>query len=199
MSATHAGSGSFMYALALVEAIEAEAPDTGTAKAQLEGVEGALQSFADAWEQNSTFRSYFLSTDVTREQKDAAMDKLVDDRFPKLLGNFLRILLQRRRLALVDEIAFAFHKIVDERLGRKPLTITTAVPVPESDFRGWVKIVQDRVGAGAVVDHVVKPEILAGAIIRMGDHVADGSARRRLADLNQQIIDQGTQYYALQS
>jgi len=199
MATAHADSGSTMYALALVEAIEAAAGDVATCKIELETAESALQSFADAWDDDHIFRSYFLSTDVSRADKAAAVDKLVADRFPKLLGNFLRILQQRRRLPLLEEIAFAFHKIVDERLGRVPLTITTAVPVPESDFQNWVTQIQSTVGSGAVVEHVVKPEIIAGCIIRMGDRIADGSARRRLADLNKQIIERGTQYYALQS
>lgn len=199
MASAHASAGSKMYALALAEAIEAEAADVATGKALLADVEGALESFAEAWEQDPVLRSYFLSTDVSGEQKRAGMDKLVAERFPTLLGNFLRLLQRRRRLTLLPEIAFAFKGIVDERLGRVPLTITTAVPVPESDFRAWVKTVQDTVGAGAVVDHVVKPEIIAGCIIRMGDRVSDSSARRRLNDLKKQIIERGTQHYALQS
>ena len=199
MATAHASAGSEMYALALAEAIEAEAADPATGKAVLADVEGALESFAAAWEQDPILRSYFLSTDVTGEQKRAGMDKLVADRVPPLLGNFLRILQRRRRLTILPEIAFAFGGIVDERLGRVPLTITTAVPVPESDFREWVKAIQKTVGAGAVVDHVVKPDIIAGCIIRMGDKVADGSARRRLADLHKKIIERGTQHYALQS
>ena len=199
MATTHADSGSTMYALALVEAIEAAASDSASGHADLEAAEGALQSVADAWASDHIFRSYFLSTDVTRADKEEAMDKLVADRFPLLVGNFLRILLQRRRLPLLEQIAFALHAIVNERLGRVPLTITTAVPVPEDDFQSWVDEIQKVVGSGAVVEHVVKPEIIAGCIIRMGDHVADGSARRRLADLNKQIIERGTQHYALQS
>jgi len=199
MATSHAQTGSTMYARALAEAVEAEGADPATGKALLEGVESTLESFADAWASDSVLRSYFLSTEVSRAEKQAGMDKLVVDRFPILLGNFLRILLSRRRLELLPEIAFSFRKIVDERLGRVPLTITTAVPVPEIDFREWVKAIQKSVGAGAVVDHVVRPEIIAGCIIRMGDRVADGSARRRLAELHKKIIARGKQHYALQS
>ena len=79
------------------------------------------------------------------------------------------------------------------------MSITTAVPVPESDFREWVRMAQERVGSGAVVEHIVRPEIIAGCIIRMGDEIADVSARRRLADLKKKIIQRGKQHYALQS
>jgi len=199
MATNHADTGSKIYALALAEAVEAEGLDAAAGRALLAGTEGALAGFAQAWESQRVLRAYFLSTDVSRTQKQAALSKLVDERFPKLFGNFLRILLSRRRLTLLPEISFAFRGIVDERLGRLPLTLTTAVPVPETDFRAWVKTIQDTVGAGTVVDHVVRPQIIAGCIIRMGDQVADGSARRRLAELEKKIIERGTRQYALQS
>jgi F-type H+-transporting ATPase subunit delta len=199
MATTHAESGSIRYALALVEAVEAAASDPAAGKAELETAEAALEGLAAAWEEDGVLRSYFLSTNVSRADKNAAMSKLVADRFSPLLGNFLRLLQQRRRLPLLPEIAFAFRDLVDERLGRLPLTITTAVPVPEQEFQAWVAELRKLVGTGAVIEHVVKPEIIAGCIIRMGDHVADGSARRRLADLQKKIIERGTQHHALQS
>lgn len=199
MATTHAQAGSIMYARALAEAVEASGEDPAAGKGLLADVESLLESFARAWEEGRVLRSYFLSTNVSRADQGAGMEKIVEGRFPKLLGNFLRQLQRRRRLPLISEIAFAFRGIVDERLGRVPLTITTAVPVPEGDFRNWVKITQDRVGAGAVVNHVVRPEIIAGCIIRMGDDLVDASARRRLADLNKKIIERGKQHYALQS
>ncbi len=194
MSSTHASPGSTGYARALAEAVEAEG-----GKGLLQDVGSVLAAIHDAWEGDRTLRSYFLATEISRAQKHVAMETLVEGRFPKLLGNFLRLLLQRGRLALIPEIAGAYATILDERLGRVPVTITTAVPVPESDFQAWKDAIRSSVGGDAVVTHVVKPEILAGAVIRVGDRIVDGSARRRLNALHTSIIERGMQRHALQS
>lgn len=194
MSAAHASPGSMAYAGALAEAVEAEG-----GKALLQDVGSVLAAVADAWDQDRILRRYFLATEINGAQKRAAIDKLVEGRFPTLLANFLRLLLRRGRLTLVPEIEASYREILDERLGRVPVTITTAVPVPESDFQAWKRAIRDVVDGEAVVEHVVKPEILAGAVIRIGDRIVDGSARRRLTELHTSIIERGMQRHALQS
>jgi F-type H+-transporting ATPase subunit delta len=183
-----------VYARALAEAVEAEG-----GLGLLTDVEGVLRGVTAAWEGDRTFRSYFLASEVPRQQRKAALTRLVEGRMPKLFGNFLRVLLARGRLSLLPEIDVAYRQIVDARLGRVQVTITTAVPVPESDFRRWTQALKDATGAEAVVEHAVKPEIIAGAVIRVGDRIADGSARRSLADLQTRIIERGKQHHALQS
>lgn len=194
MAGSQASTGGNVYARALAEAVESEG---GTPL--LQDVGSVLDSLCAAWAEDRILRSYFLATEITGAQKRTAMDTLVDGRFPALLGNFLRLLLKRGRLAILPEIGEAFQTILDEKLGRVPVTITTAVPVPESDFKAWKDMIRGAVGGEAVVDHVVNPDIVAGAIIRVGDRVMDGSARRRLADLHNRIIQRGMQRHALQS
>lgn len=189
-----ATTGGMVYARALAEAVEAEG---GTAL--LQDVGDVLGSLCQAWDDDRTLRSYFLATEVSSEKKREAMATLVEGRFPKLLGNFLKLLLERGRLNLLDEIGASFRVLLDERLGRVPVTITTAVPIPENEFRSWTEAIRGAVGGNAVVDHVVKPDIVAGAVIRVGDRVIDGSARRRLAELHHGIIQRGMQRHALQS
>ena len=194
MAASQTRTGAAVYARALAEAVEAEG-----GKALLQDVGSVMAPLCSAWNADRVLRSYFLATEVSTAQKRTSMDTLVGGRFPKLLGNFMRLLLKRGRLILLPEIGEAFASILDERLGRVPVTLTTAVPVPESDFRHWKDAIRGAIGGEAVVEHVVKPEIVAGAIIRVGDRVTDGSARRRLAELHQRIIERGMQRHALQS
>ncbi len=194
MASTHASPGSTAYARALAEAVEAEG-----AKALLQDVGSVLGAVTEAWSEDRVLRSYFLATEIPSAQKHASMDTLVEGRFPTLLANFLRLLLRRGRLGLLPEIHAAYSVILDERLGRVPVTITTAVPVPESDFRSWKDAIRGAIGSEAVVEHVVKPEIIAGAVIRVGDRIVDGSARRRLSELHTRIIERGMQRHALQS
>jgi F-type H+-transporting ATPase subunit delta len=194
MASAHASPGSTAYARALAEAVEAEG-----GKALLQDVGSVLGAVTEAWDADRILRSYFLSTDIPNAQKHASINTLVEGRFPKLLANFMRLLLQRGRLGLLPEIHAAYSGILDEKLGRVPVTLTTAVAVPESDFRSWTDAIRGAVGGAAVVKHVVKPEIIAGAVIRVGDRIVDGSARRRLSELHTRIIERGMQRHALQS
>ena len=69
--------------------------------------------------------------------------------------------------------------------------------MPAEQIERWADVLRKALGKEPVVKHVVRPELIAGAIVRAGDVVADGSARRRLNELKQRIIRRGK--HALQS
>ena len=194
MAQVHASPGALVYARALAEVAEAQG---GTDA--LREVSERLEALATAWREDRTLRAYFLSASVPSEKKEETLGQLVADFTPRLLPNFIKLLAQRGRLGLIDEISDGFRDLLDAKLGRVPVTITTAVAVSETDFRGWVEEIRASIGGEPVVKHIVKPEIVAGAIIRVGDRVLDGSASRRLDELRESIIQRGKQTNALQS
>lgn len=185
--------GSTVYARALEEALLA-----GGGLDALREAEPAMAGLAAAWRTDRSFRAYFLSSNVPSTAKRRTLDTLVSGSMPTLVANFLRLLLKRGRLELLADIGDAFQTLLDARLGRVPVTLTTAVPVDEVSLRTWTDRIRQAVGGEPKIRHEVRPEILAGAILRVGDEVADGSARRRLAELRTQIIEKGRQH-ALQS
>ncbi len=188
------GPGGSIYAAALFEAVEAEG-----GVAALETVGAALAAVVGAWEGKRGLRAYFLSSVVSGAEKQAALSRVGAAGLPPLLARFLMLLQRRGRLALLPAIGTAYAERLDARLGRVPVTLTTAAPVEPQALAAWMGSIRAAIGGEPQLRHVVKPEILAGAIIRVGDRVADGSARRRLAELRQKIIERGTHFHALQS
>ena len=192
MAASHADPGAIVYAKALMEAVEAQ----GGLDALREAGD-AVDAVSTAWEENRTLRAYFLASEVPSAVQKASMDKLVDS-LPKFVANFLRLLMKRDRLALLPDIGMAFRELLDQKLGRVPVTIMTAVPIDDVSLHSWSQSIREAIGGEPVIRHEVKPELLAGAVIRVGDQVADGSARRHLATLKNRIIEKGLQRHGLQ-
>lgn len=183
MAATSQVSGSTAYATALFQASEAQ----GQLAAAREAGE-ALAALAQAWRQDRRLRGFFLASEVPGPEKRAALGRLATG-LPGLLGNFLRLLLHKGRLALLPDVSDAYAALLDQRLGRVPVVLATAVPMPPERLARWAESIRSATGHEAVVTNVVKPELVAGAVVRIGDLIADGSARRRLADLRRQIIE----------
>jgi F-type H+-transporting ATPase subunit delta len=92
----------------------------------------------------------------------------------------LAALAQHMRLRFVPEVATAFRELVDRREGVTRGTLT----VPAAPTREQVERVAGALAAmtGTTVrlEAVVKPEMLAGFVVRMGSRVFDGSLRSRL-------------------
>ena len=156
----------------------------------LQEVGEALTALGQAWAQDRYLRAYFLSAMVKQEQKEESLSKLLDT-LPPILSDFVRVMIHHGRGRNIDMVANAFEAWLDERLGRVPVTLTTATPVPQDKIQVWMDRIQAALGKEPVLHHVVKPELIAGATMRVGNVVVDGSARHRLAVMRQRVRERG--------
>lgn len=186
MAAASQSSGSRAYAQALLDAAEAQG---GLPAARDAGA--ALGAVAQAWRTDRRMRTFFLAATVDEKEKRAAYDRFRAT-LPPLVANFISLVARKGRLELLPEISDQAEMLLDERLGRVPVTMSTAVPMPADRLAGWAKLVQAATGKEPVMKNVVKPALVAGSVIRIGDWLADGSVKTKLARLYEQIVEQGT-------
>lgn len=186
MAAQGIASGARAYAEALLDSAAAQG---GLEAARASGE--ALVALAQAWRDDRRMRAYFLSSKVTRAEKAAAIAAL-GQRLPAQVTAFVRLLDRKGRLDLLPAIADAAEASLDARLGRVPVTVSTAVPLSPEALARFAAQVAAATGKTPMARNVVKPELVAGAVVRIGDWLADGSARRHLVRLKQQIIERGT-------
>ena len=183
MAATSQSSGSAAYAQALFEACEAQG---GLPMASEAGQ--ALAGLAEAWTKDRRLRGYFEAGEVGKAAKEAAVTRL-GERLPKLVANFARLLLRKGRLDLLPGISDAMDALLNKRLERVPVVLATAVAMPPERLARWTETLKAVSGKEPVVKNIVRPDLVAGAVLRVGDWVADGSVRRRLAELRHAIIE----------
>jgi F-type H+-transporting ATPase subunit delta len=111
--------------------------------------------------------------------------KSMTDVVPPGLGNFLTILGHADRLALLPQILKQYKAALEKALRIVDVNIRSAYPLSTDYQARLVDILATRFNASIVLHVEIDPELLAGAIIRVGDWVLDGSARgclQRLAN-----------------
>lgn len=97
--------------------------------------------------------------------------------------NLARLLIERRRTRIVNEILAHYHRLVDEASGILRAQVTTAL---EPDAQLETKItgaLRDKLGKSVQTTIVADPSILGGLVIRIGDRVVDDSVRTHLQQL----------------
>ncbi len=102
--------------------------------------------------------------------------------------NFIKLLVLRRRTQLVTAISKDFEALVDETAGRTEVELTVATELPAAEKKKLADILSQKSGSKVRIDVRVDPAILGGAIVRQGDHVTDGSIRRRLQEMRQELV-----------
>lgn len=102
--------------------------------------------------------------------------------------NFLKLLVLRRRIQLITQIRSEFEALVDAAEGRIEVELTVAAELPEEARQRLAGVLSEKAAVEVRVDFHVDPDILGGAIVRHGDHVTDGSLRRRLFEMRQELL-----------
>ena len=148
-----------------------------------------MQEVADAVATDPQLRAFLESPRVPADRKNAALGRAFQDRYPRLLVRFLQALVSKGRHRQIGAVAAEYATLVDEAEGRVHAQVTLAQPPTEADRMAIAASLSRRFGK-QVVPHVsVRPEILGGVIVRVGDSVMDGSVRRRLGRLRHQLTD----------
>jgi F-type H+-transporting ATPase subunit delta len=102
------------------------------------------------------------------------------------------LLVERGFVSLAPRIRFEFERLYDEHLGQAHAEVTTATPLDAETRERLRRDLAEITGKRILLHENVDPSILGGAVARVGDTLIDGSVRRRLALLRQQILRGGT-------
>jgi F-type H+-transporting ATPase subunit delta len=102
-------------------------------------------------------------------------------------SNFIRALLDAERLELAPEIAVLFERYKAAAEGFVEVRVESAYAISPSEQARIESAVSSRLGKECEVTAEVKPELIGGAIIRVGDSVIDISLRGRLRALEQRL------------
>jgi len=102
--------------------------------------------------------------------------------------NLLRLLSEYDRLKLAPMIAEQFEALRAEHERRVDVQIVSAVPVDAAQQKALVAAVQKKLDREVKVEWKTDPSLIAGAQIRAGDTVIDGSISGELARLRQALV-----------
>ena len=150
------------------------------------------------WERDlATFGQILTSPEVAQlfsnprldDAKRAALaSAVVPDDTAADRKNFVKLVVLNGRVGAIAEIRREFDALVAESEGRVDVEVTTATEPDTAARKQITDMLAERTGRETRVDIKVDARILGGLIVRQGDRVTDGSVRRRLAELRQQLL-----------
>ena len=146
-----------------------------------------LEALAGAVETSPEAQAVLMSPKVTKARKAELLAAALPDAPAELL-HFLKAVVVRGRQLALSEIARQYAALVDVKHNRVRAGITLA-RTPDAELQAAISAALGKALSKEVVPtFTVEPEILGGAIVRVGDRVLDGSVRRKLAQLRRQLL-----------
>ena len=151
------------------------ARDTGTLPAWSEALAFAARVAADP-------QVAALLGNPKLAQADAAT-LLAPDGAGEAFGNFLGLLFDNRRLALLPEIAGLYDELRFEAERVVKAKVTSAAALQAAELESIKAALRKRFGREVEVETAVDADLIGGAVIDAGDVVIDGSVRGKLERL----------------
>ena len=146
-----------------------------------------IESLAAAVHASPRVEAVLMSPKVTRDWKAGLLTKAVPGA-PREFVLFLEAVIKRGRQLLLGEIATQYAGLLDIKFNRVRAGITLArEPDPELQ-RQITETLANALGKEIVAGFAVDPEILGGAVVRVGERMLDGSVRRRLKQLRRRLL-----------
>lgn len=149
---------------------------------------GALPSWSDALRRLATV----VDTDSARELignprlSDRQVAQLVADASGQLSaeqGNFVQVLAENERLAVLPEIAELFERLRNEHEGVLDAQIRSAYPLVQQQVDDIVATLAQRYGKQVKPTVTVDASLIGGVAVKIGDEVIDASVRGKLAQM----------------
>ena len=98
-------------------------------------------------------------------------------------ANFVRLLHENRRLALLPEIAALYEERRAEAESRVEAEVVSAFPVSEAQLKAIAAALKQRLGRDIDLTTRVDTALVGGIVVRAGDLVIDGSVQGKLQAL----------------
>ena len=154
-------------------------------------VQAEIAAFAGLFDESPELRQLMANPSVPRAGKHAVIERLVE-----LLGssrtvrNFMLLLVDHRRAALLPEIEQAYGSLLDDKLGLTRADVSSGVELTPAERENLVRSLEQMIGGKVVAQYQVNPAVIGGARVRVGSTIYDGSVRAQLDRLHAQLISE---------
>jgi len=147
-----------------------------------------MLSFLSAVVDEPQMKSMITNTSINKDQLLKLMDDICSDKLDENGRNFIKVLLENRRLNLLPEIAVQFETLRADAEGTVEAELVSAFEVTDAQLAKISKALQKRLGRKVSLKSRVDEELIGGAIVRADDIVIDGSVAGRLQSLSNALF-----------
>lgn len=168
------------YAGALVDlAFEEKAHDV---------IRTQLNAFAGVAVESGVIEA-LLDPSLGLDEKLALVDEVAGQlKFEKILANFVKLLVEKKRIGDIVAINEVFQMILDEKVGRIKAEVILPSEADKGEIEEIKKGLEKATGKEVVLDVSIDPALLGGVVARVGSIIYDGSIRTQLENIKNNIM-----------
>ncbi|WP_018132966.1 F0F1 ATP synthase subunit delta [Effusibacillus pohliae] len=153
----------------------------------IDGVEADLATILAALNEHPELKRILQHPAISPDVKKQQVAELFGEVVSNTVMNLFRLLLDRRREDQLANIYEQYTRLADEHRGRVKAHIETAVALSADDLKQLAEKLGAACGKQLDLTASVKPELIAGARLKVGDRVIDATVQGQLERFGQSL------------
>jgi len=146
-----------------------------------------LGQITDLFTTHPEFFELFKTPKINIEEKKKSIEEVFSGKISDEMMNFLKVILDKRRSSAIFGIKNEFDKKVYAHKGIEKATVESAVALDEAEMKGLEAKLAEMTGKQIELKNIINTDVIGGLLLRVGDKVVDGSIRRRLNDMRDNL------------
>jgi F-type H+-transporting ATPase subunit delta len=176
---------------ALSERYAAALADVAVERNSAPQVQQEITAFAAVLDESQELREVLANPAVPRAAKHGVIERLVERLgVSRTVRNFLLLLVDHRRAALLPEIERAYASLLDAKLGITRAEVSTGEELSAAERAELIATLERLLGGRVEARYQVNPVMIGGARVRVGSTIYDGSVRAQLDRLRARMISE---------
>ena len=161
--------------------------DFTTETGNTETVFNEMKDVAETISGSKELRSFFATPIIDYRRKQSVASEIFS-KFSVVTKNMITLVIKQGRERYLEDIAKEYVEKVEEMNGVQKVTLTTAEALSQQSLDQIVKTSSlIDVNKKYKIKSIIKPELIGGYILRVGDQQIDNSVRTHLANLRKEF------------
>ncbi|AHM55692.1 ATP synthase subunit delta, sodium ion specific [Peptoclostridium acidaminophilum DSM 3953] len=161
--------------------------EVGLEENKLDSFEQELEVIAAAFSENKEFSDIFKAPMVPKEEKKSLIENIFKGKASDETVNFIKILIDKDRISVLDEISTEFAKLVNEHNNIEEAVAVSAVPIAEDKLEALKVQLAKVTGKSIKIKNEINPSVMGGILVRIGNEEIDGTVKGRLDRLKDEL------------
>jgi F-type H+-transporting ATPase subunit delta len=148
-------------------------------------IAGDVDFLLDALRNSEDLQALVANPLINGDLKKSILKQVTEGRVQNVFSNFLMLLVDRRRLFVVEGICQHFQAMMRELRNTILAEVTSTIELNDAQQEQVKQKVKGMTGASSVeLATKIDPDLLGGVIIKIGSQVLDASIRGQLRRIN---------------
>lgn len=132
----------------------------------------------------------FLKSPVIKyDDKLSALEEIFGHRVQDVTNLFIKLLVKKNRVNLLDQIAEAFIQKYNEYAGIIKVDVYTAYAMSDAQKEELLRALEQRTRKKVEMTLTQDASLMGGIAVRIDDTVIDGTVKHKLAELEQKFLN----------